>query len=49
MADICLATNAEQIKVGSMSRSEGLVKYNELLRIEETLGQKASFANPFIN
>lgn len=47
MVDLCVATNAGQIKVGSMARSERLVKYNELLRIEEKLGTKAKFANPF--
>lgn len=47
MVDLCVATCAGQIKVGSMARSERLVKYNELLRIEETLGDGARFANPF--
>jgi enolase len=47
MVDLCIATGAGQIKVGSISRSERLVKYNELLRIEESLGSRASFANPF--
>lgn len=47
MVDLCIATGAGQIKVGSISRSERLVKYNELLRIEESLGSRAAFANPF--
>ncbi|MEP7109525.1 MAG: phosphopyruvate hydratase [Ferruginibacter sp.] len=47
MVDLCIATNAGQIKVGSMARSERLVKYNELLRVEEALGSGAGFANPF--
>jgi enolase len=47
MVHLCLATGSGQIKVGSMARSERLVKYNELLRIEESLGSKAGFANPF--
>lgn len=49
MVHLCLATNSGQIKVGSMARSERLVKYNELLRIEENLGSKARFAHPFNN
>lgn len=47
MVDLCVGTSAGQIKVGSMARSERLVKYNELLRIEEALGDNAQFANPF--
>ncbi|HXS55595.1 MAG TPA: phosphopyruvate hydratase [Hanamia sp.] len=47
MVHLCVATNAGQIKVGSMARSERLAKYNELLRIEEDLGARGSFANPF--
>ncbi|MEO9003503.1 MAG: phosphopyruvate hydratase [Ginsengibacter sp.] len=47
MVHLCLATNSGQIKIGAMSRSERMIKYNELLRIEEVLGSKASFANPF--
>lgn len=38
MVDLCLATGAGQIKVGSITRSERLAKYNALLRIEEELG-----------
>jgi enolase len=45
MVHLCVATNAGQIKVGSMARSERLAKYNELLRIEEELGTKGNFAS----
>jgi enolase len=44
IADIAVATNALQIKTGSMSRSDRLAKYNQLLRIEEDLGDSASYA-----
>jgi len=44
IADIAVATNAMQIKTGSLSRSDRLAKYNQLLRIEEDLGESASFA-----
>jgi len=43
IADIAVATNAGQIKTGSLSRTDRLAKYNQLLRIEEELGQKAQF------
>lgn len=43
IADIAVATNAGQIKTGSLSRIDRLAKYNQLLRIEEELGQKAQF------
>jgi enolase len=39
IADIAVATNALQIKTGSLSRSERIAKYNQLLRIEEELGE----------
>ena len=39
-----MATNAGQIKTGSLSRSERVAKYNELLRIEEQLGKRAVYA-----
>ncbi|MBL8496500.1 phosphopyruvate hydratase [Nitrosomonas sp. JL21] len=45
IADIAVATNALQIKTGSMSRSDRLAKYNQLLRIEEDLGDSANYAN----
>ncbi|OQW81071.1 MAG: phosphopyruvate hydratase [Proteobacteria bacterium ST_bin16] len=44
IADIAVATNALQIKTGSLSRSDRLAKYNQLLRIEEDLGDLASYA-----
>ncbi|MBS0423077.1 MAG: phosphopyruvate hydratase [Proteobacteria bacterium] len=44
IADIAVATNALQIKTGSISRSDRLAKYNQLLRIEEDLGDSASYA-----
>ena len=43
IADISVATNAGQIKTGSLSRTDRLAKYNQLLRIEEELGVKAQF------
>jgi enolase len=39
-----VATNAGQIKTGSMSRSDRIAKYNQLLRIEERLGSKGRYA-----
>ncbi|MGH8254295.1 MAG: phosphopyruvate hydratase [Steroidobacteraceae bacterium] len=44
IADIAVATAATQIKTGSMSRSDRVAKYNQLLRIEEALGPKAKYA-----
>ncbi len=43
IADIAVATNAGQIKTGSMSRSDRIAKYNQLLRIEQELGESAVF------
>ncbi|MFO1293955.1 MAG: phosphopyruvate hydratase [Rubrivivax sp.] len=43
IADIAVGTNAGQIKTGSMSRSDRIAKYNQLLRIEEDLGEVASY------
>ena len=43
IADIAVATNAGQIKTGSLSRSDRIAKYNQLLRIEENLGETARF------
>jgi enolase len=43
IADIAVATNAGQIKTGSMSRTDRIAKYNQLLRIEEQLGDAAVF------
>ena len=42
-ADIAVGTNAGQIKTGSLSRSDRMAKYNQLLRIEEDLGEVASY------
>lgn len=44
IADLAVATNAGQIKTGSMSRSERVAKYNQLLRINEELGDQAVYA-----
>ncbi len=44
IADIVVGTNAGQIKTGSLSRSDRIAKYNQLLRIEEDLGDAASYA-----
>jgi enolase len=44
IADIAVATTATQIKTGSMSRSDRIAKYNQLLRIEAELGAKARYA-----
>ncbi len=43
IADIAVATNAGQIKTGSLSRSDRMAKYNQLLRIEEELGETARY------
>ena len=43
IADIAVATNAGQIKTGSLSRSDRMAKYNQLLRIEEELGDRAVY------
>lgn len=43
IADLAVATNAGQIKTGSMSRTDRIAKYNQLLRIEEALGDNAIF------
>ncbi len=44
IADLAVATNAGQIKTGSASRSDRIAKYNQLMRIEERLGEAARFA-----
>lgn len=44
IADLAVATNAGQIKTGSASRTDRVSKYNQLLRIEETLGEQAEYA-----
>jgi enolase len=46
IADLAVATNCGQIKTGSLSRSDRLAKYNQLLRIEEDLGPAGRFAGP---
>ncbi len=43
IADLAVATGAGQIKIGSIARSERLAKYNQLLRLEESLGDKAAW------
>ena len=43
IADLAVATNAGQIKTGSLSRSDRIAKYNQLIRIEEELGSAASY------
>ena len=47
IADLAVATNAGQIKTGSLSRSDRMAKYNQLLRIEEELGVQAIYQGPF--
>jgi enolase len=44
IADLAVATNCGQIKTGSLSRSDRLAKYNQLIRIEEILGETAEYA-----
>ena len=44
IADLAVATNCGQIKTGSLARSDRLAKYNQLIRIEEELGESASYA-----
>lgn len=48
IADIAVATNSGQIKTGSLSRSDRMAKYNQLLRIEEELGNLAVYGYPRI-
>jgi enolase len=43
IADLAVATNCGQIKAGSLARSDRLAKYNQLLRIEERLGEDGVF------
>jgi enolase len=47
IADIAVATNCGQIKTGSLSRSDRLAKYNQLLRIEQLLGKNAVYGGKF--
>jgi enolase len=48
IADLAVATNCGQIKTGSLARSDRLAKYNQLIRIEEMLGDAAIYAGPNI-
>lgn len=48
IADLAVATNAGQIKTGSLSRSDRIAKYNQLIRIEQELGDSAKFAGTSI-
>jgi len=48
IADLAVATNCGQIKTGSLARSDRLAKYNQLIRIEESLGSKAKYAGTAI-
>ena len=43
IADLAVATNCGQIKTGSLARSDRLAKYNQLIRIEEALGDQAFY------
>ena len=47
IADLAVATGVGQIKTGSLSRTDRVAKYNQLLRIEQELGQAATYQNPF--
>ncbi|HLD64086.1 MAG TPA: phosphopyruvate hydratase [Candidatus Peribacteraceae bacterium] len=47
IADLAVGLNAGQIKTGSLSRSDRIAKYNQLLRIEEQLGTRAQYESPF--
>ena len=51
IADLAVASSATQIKTGSLCRSDRVAKYNQLLRIEESLGDKARYAGSgaFVN
>ena len=48
LADLAVGTAGGQIKVGSVAQSERLAKYNQLLRIEEELGDDARYAGPLL-
>ena len=49
IADLAVGLNCGQIKTGSLSRTDRIAKYNQLLRIEEELGEAARFENPFVD
>jgi len=48
IADLAVATNSGQIKTGSLSRTDRIAKYNQLLRIEEDLGEAAEYAGKWL-
>ncbi|HEY2840344.1 MAG TPA: phosphopyruvate hydratase, partial [Pirellulales bacterium] len=48
IADLAVALSTGQIKTGSLSRTDRTAKYNELLRIEENLGESAIYAGPLL-
>ena len=48
IADLAVATNCGQIKTGSLARSDRLAKYNQLIRIEEDLGEAGIYAGASI-
>ncbi len=48
IAHLAVGLGTGQIKTGSLSRTDRVAKYNELLRIEEDMGKKAVFENPFL-
>lgn len=47
IADLCVATNSRMIKLGGMARSECIAKYNQLMRIEEELGEDACYVSKY--
>ncbi len=47
IADLCVATNSRMVKSGGMARSERIAKYNQLLRIEEELGEDACYVSKY--
>ena len=49
IADLAVGAHCGQIKTGSLSRSDRVAKYNQLIRIEEQLGKQSKFGNPFHN
>src|ERR1700710_1049254 len=49
IADIAVATNCGQIKTGAPARSDRVAKYNQLIRIEEQLGERAEYGGKFWN
>ena len=48
IADLAVGTNSGQIKTGSASRSDRIAKYNQLLRIEEELGDNSEYYGPIL-